>query len=136
MCDVDIHTVVDDSADAATRARHGHVFRHCAKFEFTRLTMTNAVVQKTKHIEESYVLQYGTPVLANGVGWDAWSARVNVCAERMVVVFEACNETGRRDDAGVGLLRWRQGTWMLCCCVALLLCCGTRGTRLGRRARV
>ena len=75
--------------------------------------MTDVVVRKTKHIDESYALQYGTPALANGVGWDDWSARVNVCAERMVVVFEASNETGRRDDAGVGLLRWRQGTCMM-----------------------
>lgn len=51
--------------------------------------------------------------MGNAVGWEECSGRVNVCAERMVVVFEASNETGRRDDAGVGLLRWRQGAYML-----------------------
>ena len=84
-----------------------------SKFEFRQVSsrgdMTNAVLGKTKNIEESYALQYGVPSLANGVLWDGWSSRVSVCAERMVVVFEASNETARRDDAGVGLLRWREG---------------------------
>lgn len=72
--------------------------------------MTNAeIVKYTKDLDESYALQYGVPALGNSLAWDSSSARLSVATERMVVVFEPSNETHRRDDAGVGLLRWRQG---------------------------
>jgi len=75
------------------------------------VTTGSMIPKRTKDLEESYTLQYGTPSLGTGnsLGWDSTSARVSVATERMVVVLEPSNETARRDDAGVGLLRWRQG---------------------------
>jgi hypothetical protein len=66
-------------------------------------------MRKTKDLDETYCLQYGPPSVGSGISWDSSSWRMSVCADRMVVVFEPANETYRRDDMSVGLLRWMEG---------------------------